>query len=101
VDVTSPPDPANVADREWPAQERRDALARLADRGLLTPDGAITGQGMALHEEIERATDRISALPTRRGTEDVERYVALVSDPLQRLRTSGAGGDIRELVSSD
>jgi hypothetical protein len=101
VDVSSPPDPANVADREWPAQERQDALDRLADRGLLTPDGAITGQGMTLHEEIERATDRISALPTRRGTEDVERYIELVADPLRRLRSSGAGGDIGELVSPD
>jgi hypothetical protein len=101
VDVTSPPDPENVGDREWPAQERRDALARLADRGLLTPDGAITEQGMALHEEIEHATDRISALPPDRGPEDVERYVALVTGALDRLRTSGAGGDIRELVSSD
>jgi hypothetical protein len=98
VDVTTPPDPTVGTDREWPVQDRQDALARLADRGLVTPDGTITDMGMALHEEIECATDRISALPNRHGTEDVERYRALVSEPMFRMRAALAGGATDQLA---
>ena len=49
--------------RGWTDAEWDQAAARLTDRGLLGPDGAATVAGTALHEEIERTTDRAAARP--------------------------------------
>ena len=85
-DVTRPPNPAAVTDREWPIADRKRALQRLVDRGLLTPQATITPAGAAFHEQIELVTDRVSAAP---GTaEDVDRLRALLSQPVLQLRAS-------------
>jgi hypothetical protein len=46
------------SDAEWDA-----AAARLAERGLLGPDGVATEAGVAMHSDIEYATDVAAARP--------------------------------------
>lgn len=49
--------------RGWTDDEWDAAAARLADRGLLQPDGTATPAGLALHKDIEHATDVAAARP--------------------------------------
>ncbi len=49
--------------RGWTDPEWDAADSRLADRGLLGADGAATAAGLALHREVEAATDRCAARP--------------------------------------
>jgi hypothetical protein len=49
--------------RGWTDEEWDGAVARLAGRGLLRPDGAATQAGTELHREIEHATDVTAARP--------------------------------------
>lgn len=86
VDVTTPPNPAVPTDREWPVADRRAALSRLVDRGLLTSDGSITADGMALHTLIESETDRLSGPPVGSPPEDADHLTDLLAEPVRRLR---------------
>jgi len=47
-----------IADPEWDA-----AVGRLRDRGLLTPDGALTDAGAGLRDHVEARTDALAAPP--------------------------------------
>lgn len=49
--------------RGWNDEQWDAARARLAARGLVGPDGAITAAGRALHEQVEQATDRAAERP--------------------------------------
>jgi hypothetical protein len=49
--------------RGWTDEEWDAAAARLAARGLLNPGGAATEAGMALHRDVEHATDVAAARP--------------------------------------
>jgi hypothetical protein len=49
--------------RGWTDNEWDAAAARLADRGLLQPDGIATPAGVALHRDIEHQTDVAAARP--------------------------------------
>jgi hypothetical protein len=49
--------------RGWTDGEWDEAAQRLTDRGLLLADGSATADGLALHREIEAATDRAAARP--------------------------------------
>jgi hypothetical protein len=49
--------------RGWSQEEWDAAAARLRERGLLDGAGELTGEGVALREEIERETDRLDAGP--------------------------------------
>ena len=51
--------------RGWTDEEWDAAAARLADRGLLQPDGTASTAGVALHRDIEHATDVAAARPWR------------------------------------
>ena len=85
--VNTPPDPNVLADREWPVADKRAALARLVDRGLLQADGSITAAGMALHVEIEKATDRASTSPVDRNEGDKAEHLAeLIAEPVAKMR---------------
>ena len=66
-------------DAEWAAN-----IASLADRGLMSSDGALTTEGSAFKAELEERTDRI-ALTAYETLEDeeIERLVALLT-PLAR-----------------
>jgi hypothetical protein len=52
--------------RGWTDAELDDAAFRLAERGLLAGRGAATAAGLALHREIEDATDVAAARPWAR-----------------------------------
>ena len=49
--------------RGWTDEEWDAAALRLAGRGLLQPDGTATQAGVALHRDIEHATDVSAARP--------------------------------------
>lgn len=51
--------------RGWTDEEWDAAIARLADRGLLTRDGAATPEGTAFRTAIEDRTDEAAARPWR------------------------------------
>ncbi|WP_216892854.1 SCO6745 family protein [Nocardia alni] len=86
-DVDAPADPNVLADREWPAAEKRAALQRLVDRGLLQADGSVTPAGMALHIEMEKATDSASTSPIDRDEgSKADRLAELIAEPVVRMR---------------
>ncbi len=64
--------------RGWSEEEWEDARARLAARGLVDDEGALTPEGAGLHVAIERRTDELAAAPFR----------ALAEDELDRLEGS-------------
>jgi hypothetical protein len=49
--------------RGWTDEELDQAVTRLADRGLVDASGVATAAGVALHRDIESATDRAAARP--------------------------------------
>jgi hypothetical protein len=49
--------------RGWTDEELDHAVTRLADRGLVDASGVATPAGVALHRDIESATDRAGARP--------------------------------------
>lgn len=61
--------------RGWTDAEWDAAAARLGDRGLLQTDGTATAAGVALHRDIEHATDVTAARP----------WAALRDDQLEEL----------------
>ena len=66
------------ATRAWPEVEWDAGVARLAERGLVTADGAaLTEAGKALHQRIEDQTDASA----------VKAYAALGEEGCSRLRT--------------
>jgi hypothetical protein len=54
--------------RGWTDEQWEAAVAGLAERGLLRPDGTATAAGLALHRVIEAATDLAAARPWARRT---------------------------------
>ena len=78
------------SDEEWDG-----ALARLAERGVLTADGQFTEQGAAQHQRIEDDTDRL-ALPAweRLGEDGCARLRTLVS-PLSKAVVDAGGMGVR------
>lgn len=65
-------------DRGWSEEEWAAAAERLAARGLLTPDGAISAQGRRERERVEEATDRLASRLLRPLSE--ARTEALLTD---------------------
>lgn len=57
--------PAAKALRMWSDEQWSAAQDGLRDRGLLDADGALSAAGMALREQVEAQTDRLSAAPWR------------------------------------
>jgi hypothetical protein len=49
--------------RGWTDEQWTNARERLADRGLLDPDGAVTAAGQEAYDAIEAATERAAARP--------------------------------------
>src|SRR5215510_3497672 len=86
--VNMPPDPTQGADREWPIADKRRAVERLRDRGLLNDDFSISPAGMELHLAMERETDVASARACARQLDDekVERVAELMEQPAQLIR---------------
>ncbi|MEO3890015.1 hypothetical protein [Nonomuraea sp. B5E05] len=81
---------ANFAGRGWSEQEWAAARERLAERGLVGPDGGATEQGRALRERVELMTDELAAQPWRLlGEERAERLAQLVSPFLGAVFEAG------------
>jgi hypothetical protein len=77
--------------RGWSEDEWSAACAALADRGLLTGDGALTPDGVELRETVEAETDLLSADPfLHLGTERTERVVALAKGLAATIVGAGA-----------
>jgi hypothetical protein len=51
------------ASRGWSQEQWDAAAARLADRGLLEPSGALTESGAALRKRLEDDTSRLGLAP--------------------------------------
>jgi hypothetical protein len=75
--------------RGWSDDEWEAGVTRLAGRGLLTADGALTPAGGDLHREVEDRTDRLAADPwIALGPARTERLARLVR-PLTAAVTAG------------
>lgn len=68
--------------RGWNADEWTGAVDRLARRGLVTPEGGSTEQGLALRREIEDHTDRLCAGPRYALGEDNVRRLIEITEPI-------------------
>lgn len=55
--------PFAMASRGWSQEQWDGAVAGLAERGILTADGALTDGGEVLRKSVERDTDRLGAAP--------------------------------------
>ncbi|HEX3650843.1 MAG TPA: hypothetical protein VHV49_20655, partial [Pseudonocardiaceae bacterium] len=78
------------AARRWSDQEWQQATERLADRGLITGDGAITETGTELRHWIEDRTDESAIAPWRAiGESATERLTELWGSLALRI----AGGN--------
>jgi len=67
------------ATRGWSEQQWDAEAAALAERGVLTADGALTTAGRRLRHRVEEATDAAAAAPYRRiGTDRATRLRELV-----------------------
>ena len=74
--------------RGWTDEEWDAARDRLAGRGLMGPDGTLTGAGQAVHAAVEAATDRAASRPwARLGAEATSELAALLL-PLARACAS-------------
>ena len=82
--------------RGWTDEEWDGAVARLAGRGLLRPDGAATQAGTELHREIEHATDVTAARPwAGLADSDADELAGLLLPDRQGLRDRTAGARTR------
>ncbi len=67
--------------RGWRPEQWSAAGVRLAGRGLLTPDGTATEEGLALRRRVEEDTDRLAAAPWQTlGRAGVDRLTELLGD---------------------
>ncbi len=77
--------------RGWSDEEWSAACAALADRGLLTADGALTPEGVELRETVEAETDLLSADPfLHLGPERTQRVVELAKGLAATIVGAGA-----------
>jgi len=83
--------PAARATRGWSEDEWAAAVATLAKRGVLTPDGALTDEGAALRTSVERATEVLAGAPwDALGADGTARLEALCLPLVLRAVDGGA-----------
>jgi hypothetical protein len=70
--------------RGWTDEEWDGALSRLAARGWIAADGALTSAGRAAHAAVEDATDRAASRPWARLGPEATAELAAVLTPLAR-----------------
>jgi hypothetical protein len=77
--------------RQWSDEEWQAAVERLAERGLVTGDGAFTEAGRTLRDGIEARTDELALAPWRAlGADAVDELRALVR-PMSKAIVEGGG----------
>jgi hypothetical protein len=75
--------------RGWTEQEWADGVARLATRGLITAEGAVTPAGRALRAEVERHTDELAdGAWAALGDERAARLAALAAPLVETITAS-------------
>ena len=76
--------------RSWSAEEWAAAVAALADRGLVTDDGALTDEGRALRAGIEDVTDDLAGEAWQHlGPEGTARLDALLLPMHRQVLAAG------------
>lgn len=76
--------------RGWSADDWQAAVDRLAGRGLVTADGALTAAGRELRDEIERRTDELAVAPyAAMGEAGVESLQQLLTPAARPVMASG------------
>lgn len=76
--------------RAWPAKVWAPEVDDMRKAGLLDDDGVLTAAGMALHAEVEAATDAASEQPWEAlGVVDTERLAHLLSPLARTVLDSG------------
>ena len=68
--------------RGWTDEAWDDALARLAGRGWVGPDGELTSAGLQAHAAVEDATDRAASRPWARLGPQVTAEIVAVLTPV-------------------
>ena len=68
--------------RGWTDEAWDDALARLAGRGWVGPDGELTSAGREAHAGVEDATDRAASRPWARLSPEVTAEIVAVLTPV-------------------
>lgn len=80
--------------RMWSDGQWAAAQDRLAGRGLLDADGALTPKGVALREQVEAETDRLSAAPWRGvPTDELEHFIDYAKSLTRVAVSAGAFPD--------
>jgi hypothetical protein len=74
--------------RGWTDEEWDDARSRLADRGWVGADGALTAAGREAHAAVEDATDRAASRPWARLRPEASAELAEVLTPIARACAS-------------
>jgi hypothetical protein len=74
--------------RGWTDEEWDDARSRLADRGWVGADGALTAAGREAHAAVEDATDRAASRPWARWRPEASAELAEVLTPVARACAS-------------
>jgi hypothetical protein len=74
--------------RGWTDEEWDDARSRLADRGWVGGDGALTAAGREAHAAVEDATDRAASRPWARLGPEASAELAEVLTPVARACAS-------------
>ena len=74
--------PAAQATRGWSPEQWAAGVAALTDRGLMTPDGALTANGSAMRSALERATEEMSVGPWEVLGEDGTARLRALAEPL-------------------
>ena len=86
-------DPVVLRDsRAWSDAEWQVAIDRLAERGLVDGDGALTAAGAEQHRSLEATTDRLAAASYRRVLDDatLERLVAAMRIAARPVAATGS-----------
>ena len=83
--------PAAQATRGWSDEEWAAAVAKLAERGLMTADGDLTDEGTALRKAIERRTEEMAFSPwDHLGDSGTARLTELCRPLVTTALTNGA-----------
>src|SRR5207302_10967235 len=75
--------------RGWTDEAWDDALSRLAARGWVAADGALTSAGREAHAAVEDATDRAASRPWARLGPDATAELAKILAPLAQACAAG------------
>lgn len=80
-----------MASRGWSQEDWDGAVGRLAERGVLDADGALTPEGTALRTRVEAETDRLAHAPwTALGADGLARLAELGTPLARALLSAGA-----------